>query len=174
MTLTKIGVIFVSENKDRLTYRPEPETRQKIEQWYEADNCRSMNEFIDKAVSFYADWLSANRNDMLPRAISSAMDGRLKILEKNLSSLSFNHAVELDMLMGIIADTMQIDRDDLKRRRAQSVKNVKSTNGRVSLGKRAQLWDETTDWDDDESSANDRAKSAPHGSSMTRSAQNCR
>lgn len=32
MTLTKIGVIFVSENKDRLTYRPEPETRQKIEQ----------------------------------------------------------------------------------------------------------------------------------------------
>ena len=101
----------MSENKDRLTYRPEPETRQKIEQWYEADNCRSMNEFIDKAVSFYADWLSANRNDMLP---------------------------------------MQIDRDDLKRRRAQSVKNVKSTNGRVSLEKRAQLWDETTDWDDDE------------------------
>ena len=29
-------------------------------------------------------------------------------------------------------------------------KNVKSTNGRVSLEKRAQLWDETTDWDDDE------------------------
>lgn len=54
------------------------------------------------------------------------------------------------MLMGIIADTMQIDRDDLKRRRAQSVKNVKSTNGRVSLEKRAQLWDETTDWDDGE------------------------
>ena len=99
----------MSESKERLTYRPEPETRQKIEQWYEADNCRSMNEFIDKAVSFYADWLSANRNDMLPMAISSAMNGRLKILEKNLSSLSFKHAVELDMLMGIIADTVQLD-----------------------------------------------------------------
>ena len=134
----------MSENKERLTYRPEPETRQKIEQWYEADNCRSMNEFIDKAVRFYADWLSANRNDMLPMAIASAMNGRLKILEKNLSSLSFKHAV------GIISDTMQIDRDDLKRRRTQSVKNVKQTNGRVSLEKRAQLWDETTDRDDDE------------------------
>ena len=153
----------MSESKDRLTYRPEPETKQKIERWYQVDNCRSKNEFIEKAVNCYADMLaagesttlpravhSANRNDMLPRAISSAMDGRLKILEKNLSSLSFNHAVELDMLMGIIADTMQIDRDDLKRRRAQSVKNVKSTNGRISLEKRAQLWDETTDWDDDE------------------------
>ena len=83
-------------------------------------------------------------------AVSSAMNGRLKILEKNLSSLSFRYAVELDMLMGIIADTVQLDRDDLKRRRTQSVKNVRQTNGRVSLEKRAQLWDETTDWDDDE------------------------
>ena len=139
----------MSESKERLTYRPEPETRQKIEQWYEVDNCRSMNEFIDKAVSFYADYLSANCNDMLPMAIASAMNGRLKILEKNLSSLSFNHAVELDMLVGIISDTMQIDRDDLKRRRTQSVKNVRQTNGRVSLEKRAQLWDED-DWSDDE------------------------
>ena len=139
----------MSESNERLTYRPEPETRQKIEQWYEVDNCRSMNEFIDKAVSFYADWLSANRNDMLPMAIASAMNGRLKILEKNLSSLSFKHAVELDMLIGIISDTMQIDRDDLKRRRAQSVKNVRQTNGRVSLEKRAQMWDED-DWSDDE------------------------
>ena len=87
----------MSESKERLTYRPEPETRQKIEQWYEADNCRSMNEFIDKAVSFYADYLSACRNDMLPMAIASALNGRLKILEKNLSSLSFRYAVELDM-----------------------------------------------------------------------------
>ena len=139
----------MSESKERLTYRPEPETRQKIEQWYEVDNCRSMNEFIDKAVGFYADYLSASRNDMLPMAISSAMNGRIKILEKNLSSLSFNHAVELDMLIGIISDTMQIDRDDLKRRRAQSVKNVRQTNGRVSLEKRAQMWDED-DWSDDE------------------------
>ena len=139
----------MSESKERLTYRPEPETRQKIEQWYEADNCSSMNEFIDKAVSFYADYLSACRNDMLPMAIASAINGRLKILEKNLSSLSFRYAVELDMLMGIIADTMQLDRDDLKRRRTQSVKNVRQTNGRVSLEKRAQLWDED-DWSDDE------------------------
>ena len=82
------------DTKDRLTYRPEPETRQKIEQWYERDNCRSMNEFIDKAVSFYADCLAANCNDMLPKSISAAVDGRLSILEKNLSALSFNHSVE--------------------------------------------------------------------------------
>ena len=51
--------------------------------------------------------------------------------------------------VGIIADFAKLDRDNLKRRRAQSVKNVKSTNGRISLEKRAQMRDED-DWDDDE------------------------
>ncbi|RGE65316.1 hypothetical protein [Anaerotruncus colihominis] len=137
------------DNKERLTYRPEPETRQKIEQWYERDNCRSMNEFIDKAVSFYADCLAANCNDMLPKSISAAVDGRLSILEKNLSALSFNHSVELDMLVGIINDIAKLDQDDLKRRRAQSVRNVKSTNGRISLERRAQMRGEDA-WDDGE------------------------
>ena len=43
----------MSDNKDRLTYRPEPETKQKIERWYQEDNCRSKNEFIEKAVNCY-------------------------------------------------------------------------------------------------------------------------
>ena len=50
----------MSDNKDRLTYRPEPETKQKIERWYQADNCRSKNEFIEKAVNCYADNLSSS------------------------------------------------------------------------------------------------------------------
>lgn len=140
----------MNDNKDRLTYRPGPETRRKIEQWYGAANCRSMNEFIDKAVNFYADYLAANdHNALLPTAILSAMDGRLGMLEKKLSALSFNHAVELDMLVGIISDITQLDQENLKRRRAQSVKNVKATNGRISLEKRAQQRDES-DWDEDE------------------------
>ena len=143
----------MSENKsakNRLTFRPSDETRQRIEQWYRADNCSSLNDFIEKAVNDYIDRLVINGdNRVLPTAITSAIDGRLGLLEKRLSSLSFNHAVELDMLVGIISDITQLDRDDLKRRRAQSVKNVKHTNGRISLEKRAQQRDES-DWDDGE------------------------
>ena len=136
--------------KSRLTFRPSDETRQRIEQWYKADNCNSLNDFIEKAVNDYIDRLEINDdNRVLPVAISSAIDGRLGMLEKKLSALSFNHAVELDMLVGIISDITQLDREDLKRRRAQSVKNVKHTNGRISLEKRAQQRDEM-DWDDGE------------------------
>ena len=39
------------------------------------------------------------------------------------------------MTNGIIAEAFEMDREDLKRRRAQSVRNVKATNGLISSGK---------------------------------------
>ena len=143
----------MSENKtakSRLTFRPSDETRQRIEQWYKADNCSSLNDFIEKAVNDYIDRLALNDNNRaLPIAVTSAIDGRLGMLEKKLSALSFNHAVELDMLVGVIAGAFNFNREDMKQLRAQSVKNVKATNGRISLEKRAQQRDEM-DWDDGE------------------------
>ena len=41
----------MSDNKDCLTYRPEPETKPKIERWYQEDNCRSKNELASS--NFY-------------------------------------------------------------------------------------------------------------------------
>ena len=73
----------MSDNKDRLTYRPEPETKQKIERWYQEDNCRSKNEFIEKAVNCYADMLAAGESTTLPRAVQSAIDSRLKLFERS-------------------------------------------------------------------------------------------
>ena len=129
--------------KNRLTFRPSDETRQRIEQWYRADNCSSLNDFIEKAVNDYIDRLVINGdNRVLPTAITSAIDGRLGLLEKNLSSLSFNHAVELDMIVSIVAEAFNFSREDLTRLRAQSVKNVKATNGCISLKKRVQQSEE--------------------------------
>ena len=139
-----------NETKSRLTFRPSDETRRRIEQWYKADDCSSLNDFVEKAVNDYIDRLEIkDDNRVLPLAITSAIDGRLGLLEKNLSSLSFNHAVELDMMVSIIAEAFNFSRDDLQRLRAQSVKNVRNTNGRLSLEKRAQQRDEY-EMDEDE------------------------
>ena len=133
----------IKSAKNRLTFRPSDETRQRIEQWYRADNCSSLNDFIEKAVNDYIDRLVINGdNRVLPTAITSAIDGRLGMLEKKLSALSFNHAVELDMLVGVIAGAFNFNREDMKQLRAQSVKNVKATNGCISLKKRVQQSEE--------------------------------
>lgn len=62
-----------NETRERLALRMQPGTRRRIEQWYAADNCQSMNEFVEKAVNFYVDHLEIQDNQMLlPMAIQSA------------------------------------------------------------------------------------------------------
>ena len=140
----------MGNDRNRLALRMRTETAQKIEQWRKASNCRSKNEFVEKAVNFYADYLALNSdNQLLPKAVLSTIEGRLGLLEKNFSAATFNHAVELDMLVGIIGHAYQFDRENLEKLRAQSVKNVKSTNGRISLEKCARAYD-GQDWNDDE------------------------
>ena len=139
-----------NENRERLPLRMQPETRKRIEQWYAADNCQSMNEFVEKAVNFYVDHLEIQDNKtLLPMAIMSAIDGRLSRLEDYVARRDFTRCVEQDMTNGIIAEAFQMDEDDLKRIRAQSVRNVKATNGLISLEKYARSRQEQ-DWDDDE------------------------
>ena len=139
-----------NENRERLPLRMQPETRRRIEQWYAADNCQSMNEFVEKAVNFYVDHLEIQDNKtLLPMAIMSAIDGRLSRLEDYIARRDFTRCVEQDMTNGIIAEAFQMDEDDLKRIRAQSVRNVKATNGLISLEKYARSRQEQ-DWDDDE------------------------
>ena len=139
----------MGNDRNRLALRMRAETAQKIEQWRKASNCRSKNEFVEKAVNFYADYLVLNSdNQLLPKAVLSTIEGRLGLLEKNLSAATFNHAVELDMLVGIIGQSYQFSQNDLEKRRAQSVRNVKATNGRVSLEKCARAYD-NQNWDDE-------------------------
>ena len=96
------------------------------------------------------DYLSANNAGLfLPISIKSYLDGRLGQLEERLSSLAFRQAVEQDMVAGILADAYQFSDEDLRRRRAESVKNVKKTNGRVSLNQRVRgAWEEGDEWQD--------------------------
>ena len=139
-----------TENRNRIAVRMEPETMQRLEQWFRADNCKSKNEFIVKAMNFYIDYLEAQDNKtLLPVAVTSAIDGRLGVLEDHIARREFTREVELDLLIGLIADSFEFDRDELKRRRAQSVRNVRATNGLISLEKRIRTHEEQ-DWDDDE------------------------
>ena len=117
------------ETKDRLALRMSAETKEKIERWYRADGCRSRNEFVEKAVNYYADALSAGTNTALPREVTAAIDGRLSMFEKHISSLLFKLSYTVDTLSAINAHAYEFDDDTLRRLRANSVRNVKQANG---------------------------------------------
>ena len=123
----------MGKNENRLNLRMTDETAAKIERWYEEDNCRSRNEFIEKAVNFYADSLAASESTMLPRAVQSAIDNRLKLFEDRISSLLYKQAVEMDMAMSILLQSLNVSEEVLRQERAKSIAAVKRTNGQLRM-----------------------------------------
>ena len=132
------------DTKDRLSLRLSPLTSYRLHTIYKSAGFRSMNELAEQAITFYLDYLEVgNTGDFLPMALKSYLDGRLGKLEDRLSALSFRQSVETDMVAGILAGSFQFSEDDLRRRRAESINNVKRTNGRVSLEKYArEAWED--------------------------------
>lgn len=110
----------MSKEENRLNFRMSPETAEKLEHWYRQDGCRSKNEFLERAVNYYADHLAAGTSTMLPRAVQSAIDGRLQLLEQRLSSLLFKQAVELDMGLSLLAECVNLDESVLRKQRAKA------------------------------------------------------
>ena len=136
--------------KEKFAFYLSPEKKAVLERRYQEDGSRSMTAFIERAVDFYLDYLSANNAGLfLPTALKSYVDGRLGQMEERLSSLAFRQAVEQDIVAGILADAYQFNEENLRRRRAESIQNVKKTNGRISLEQRARgAWEEDDEWQD--------------------------
>ena len=136
--------------KEKFAFYLTPEKKALLERRYQEDGSRSLTAFIENAVDFYLDYLSANDAGLfLPTAIKSYLDGQLGQLENRLGILAFRQVVEQDMVAGILADAFQFSEDDLRRRRAESVQNVKKTNCRISLEQRVrEAWEEDDEWQD--------------------------
>ena len=125
--------------------------REEMERCRKLEGSRSTTEYVRNAVEFYNSYVSNNDAGLfLPRSIKSYLDGRLGQLEDRVSGLLYKQAVELDMVSGILADSFRFTEDDLRRRRAASVRNVKQTNGRISFEKRVrESWEEDDEqWQD--------------------------
>lgn len=122
----------MSKNENRLNFRMTDETAAKIERWYQEDNCRSKNEFIEKAVNCYVDTLAAGESTTL-RAVQSAIDARLKLFEDRIASLLYKQAVEMDMAMFILLQSLNVSEEVLRQERAKSIAAVKRTNGQLRL-----------------------------------------
>lgn len=66
---------------------------------------------MEKAVNFYVDYLEMQDNrSLLPTALLAVLDGRMGRLEDLIARQEYTREVELDMVIGIIADAMEIDR----------------------------------------------------------------
>ena len=120
--------------KIRFQMRISPDTDSKIKKAMEVDNCQSQNEFVEKALRFYCGYVSASNSlEVLPPLLASAIRGSIQDTENRIARLLFKVAVELDMVMNVVAARMKTDDETLKRLRARCVQEVKQTSGAVTF-----------------------------------------
>ena len=137
-----------SENTHKMTIRLSLVTEFRLERDYRLDGSRSKNEFIERAITHYQDLLEAEQNEMLPTAIQSAIDGRLGMFEDRLARLFYKLTVETDMGISAVLDCIQMDSDYLRKLRADSVKNVKATNGLLTFEQKVREREESAEGDE--------------------------
>ena len=122
--------------KERNTFvlRLSPQVRQLVASHYESDNCKSQNEFIEKAIRFYAGYISAkDASEFLTPAIASVIRGTMDDSENRIARLLFKLAVEVSMMMHVLASGIEISDDELNRLRGRCVNEVKRTGGRITF-----------------------------------------
>lgn len=129
----------MTENKQKETKRKfalwvKDSTLDMVKKLYKEDNCNSQSEFIEKATLFYIGYLTAENNkSYLPNIVVSTLKGVVAESDNRHSRMLFKLAVEMAMMMNVIASAQNIDKLSLDRLRGECVKEVKRTNGTFSL-----------------------------------------
>lgn len=94
----------------------------------------SRNKFVEQAVKFYDAYLHRdNINEMLTPAFASVVAERLDTTEHRVSSSIFKLAVELTMLMNLLAAAYNLDTSEIQKLRHRCIREVKKINGRIDL-----------------------------------------
>jgi len=124
------------EKKKRVPAWLYPSTIMRMDALLQYDKCKSESEFMEKAVSFYCGYISANDNSaFISDALVSVIRGTLDDSENRISRLLFKLAVELSMTMHVVAAGKGIGDVPLARLRGKCVEDVRKSIGSVDLEK---------------------------------------
>ena len=124
----------MTDEKVKFLMRIDPATDRKVKTAIPLANCRSQNEFVEKALQFYCDYvLSQDCFSVLPPMLVAAIRATVQTSENHICRLMFKLAVEIAIVQNLIAATQDIDPVSLERLRGECVKEVKRLNGGFSF-----------------------------------------
>ena len=97
-------------------------------------NALSRSEFICDAIDFYIAWLNCENNSkVLTPALESVVSARITDTENRLARVIFKLAIEVAMMMHVVAGTNQVNQSQLGELRKLCVDEVSRLNGRYKF-----------------------------------------
>ena len=130
-----------SGDKQRVSLYIDKETVKTVDVFIKKHGYHSRNEFFetaaknliaDSALNFGEDIMS----DKLAKAIENVSEENAKAISKGL----FHYAVQLEMMMRVIAKTNHFTDEELEDMRREAVNNVRRTRGKIKLEDIAKGW----------------------------------
>lgn len=122
------------ENKRRFTLWVKPSVLALAEENHTKDNCQSVSEFIEKAITFYSGYVTSERNqEYLPSIIISTLKSIIRESDNRQNRNLFKLAVEMSMMMNVLATLKGVSKQDLDALRGYCVEEVKRLNGTITL-----------------------------------------
>ena len=129
MDKIQVQTELTREKKERIPVWMYPSTLAMIEGALQQANCKSRSEFLEEAAKYYAGYVSAeNAIQYLPPMLVSAFRGTVRDSEMHISRLLFKLAVELDMMMNVLASELDTEPEVLAQMRGRCIQNVKNSD----------------------------------------------
>ncbi len=121
-------------NKQRISLYLDKDLVKNADKFIKEYGYKSRNEFYSYAVeNLIADkLLKDNKNvisDTLAKAIAECSEDNAKTISKGL----FRYAVQLEMVMRMIAEQFDYRKDEIEDMRKEAINNVRRTRGKINL-----------------------------------------
>lgn len=121
-------------NKERVVAFLPPNTVQKMLCLESEHGLKNHSEFIQEAVKFYIGFLaSGDATEFLSPILQSTLRENLLHMQDRVATNLFRLSLEMNMMMHILAATVEITDEELHGLRGRGVKELKSTKGKISL-----------------------------------------
>lgn len=122
------------ETKERVPVWLEPKAIEKLESLIPLQNVANISQLIAKAVDFYLGYIGTNdATEFLSETLVGVVDSSIRQTEGRNATNLFRLAVEMDIVMQILADGMDIPREVIEKLRGKAIKQVKKSNGKVKF-----------------------------------------
>ena len=130
-----------SESKQRVSLYLDKQTVKTVDMFIEKHGLHSRNEFFERAAeNLIADEAIKTGGDVMSEKLAKAVENVSEDNAKAISKGLFRYAVQLEMLMRVIAKTNHFTDDELEDMRREAINNVRRTRGRIKLEDIAKGW----------------------------------
>ena len=106
------------------------EAWEKVKNNYRSDNCSTQNEFVEKAIRFYAGYINAREaGAYLPRILAEVLESKLIVFGERIDKLLFKLLVQDAIMANLIAADTDVDLQTLESLTGTCIKTISRIHG---------------------------------------------